>query len=500
MWSGDPLSQWPPVEPTADRFEPTSRGRAIRGGAVTVTGNIVSKIAAIGSAIVVARALSTTQFGQFSFAIAYGAFFAMFADLGLDSIATRELAKGDPRDDGRIIGSLLAIKTGVIGVALLVAGCGVLFYAPSLRMGGIFAVLALLNAIPGSLGLLLIARLRMLPLAVIQVGGAGLTVSCYVAVALAGAGPVAFVVAEAATTVITGAAIGAFASRDLRGLAVDRAVVRRLLRRTAPLSVSAIAVLVYRRSDMLLLPVLGTVRELGQYAAAVRIVDSLNVIPQAVAVVALPVLSRRTTENLEVGTAGAGFRLLASAVLPAAAVGTVVGGPLMERIFGAPYAGAGGALAVMLWAHCFGFAGVLLAQLLVARGQERALAELLVAAAIGNIAINLWAIPRFGEMGAAWASFGAYALPFVVGSVVGTARSAVRAALIASLRPAIGSAVLTALLIGLRPGLVGALAVTAVVWPLLLLATGSTSWGELKSIARSARDERLNDPDRRTAP
>ena len=150
------------------------------------------------SAIVVARSLPVGGFGQFSFAIAYGSFFAVFADLGLDSIATRELASRDVKDEGPVMGSVLAMKAAIIGISLVIATFGLLLYSPSLRVSGLVAALAVLNALPGTLGLVLVARLRMLPLAVIQIGGAVLTLGSYIAVATLHNTALAFVVAEGA--------------------------------------------------------------------------------------------------------------------------------------------------------------------------------------------------------------------------------------------------------------------------------------------------------------
>jgi O-antigen/teichoic acid export membrane protein len=155
---------------------------------------------------------------------------------------------------------------------------------------------------------------------------------------------------------------------------------------------------------------------------------------------------------------------------------------------------AGGSLSVLLWAHCFGFGGLLLAQLLVARHQERSLASLLIAAAVLNVGLNLWAIPRYGAIGAAWASLAAYSLPFVAGSVFGGARSAVRLCLRACTRPLAGGAVLLAILLILRPGLTTALVLTGVAWPAILLLTRSTSWSEVTSMVHALMRRPAADP------
>lgn len=477
------------------RSQLPSRTHVVRGGAIVVASSIISKLLGLISAIVVARSLTVGGFGTFSFAIAYGSFFALFADLGLDSIATRELASRDVEDEGQVMGSVLAVKAAIVGISLVIAATGLLLYSPQLRVSGLVAALAVLNALPGTLGLVLVARLRMLPVAAIQVGGAFITLGSYLAVAAWHNTPVAFIVAEASTTIVAGIVLGAFAHRSVPHLHVNRRVVGSLLRSIAPLALGGIAILVYRRSDQLLLAALSDVSDVGHYAAAVKVVDSLNVVPEAVAVVALPVLARRVVEQSEARAADAGFRILAAIVLPVAAVGTVAGGPAMALIFGRRYSVAGAALAVLLWAHFFGFVGTLLAQLLVARRQEHALAGLLVAAAIVNVAINVWAIPRYADLGAAWASFAAYTVPFVVGSFVGPARAAVRSCLRSSLRPAIGAGVLMALLGVLQPSLRWAILITVVVWPPLLLVTRSTSWMEVRALLTAAAgDRRPNAP------
>jgi O-antigen/teichoic acid export membrane protein len=251
---------------------------------------------------------------------------------------------------------------------------------------------------------------------------------------------------------------------------------------------SGLAVVVFRRADQLLLAGLASSRELARYAAAVSVVEALNVVPVAVATVALPALAQRHSRSQrESGgisrMSKVGYRMLGSFVLPLAALGTVWGRHAMGLLYGPAYRVSGPALAVLLWAAFFGFVGVLLQQVLVARNQLRELAILVVCGAALNVALNLWAIPRYGGLGAAWTSLIAYSVPFVIGSFVGAGRDAFRECFRGSVRPAVAAGTILLILLAARPlGAFSAL-LFGLVAPAALLITGSTSVAEVRLLA-----------------
>ena len=107
---------------------------------------------------------------------------------------------------------------------------------------------------------------------------------------------------------------------------------------------------IYRKADQLLLGAFGQVQDLAGYAAAVRLVDALNIIPVAVATLALPVLAnlhRRPGAGAERADRFArdGFRFLAAVVLPLAALATAAGATIMRVTYGPAYQENAGPLA-----------------------------------------------------------------------------------------------------------------------------------------------------------
>jgi O-antigen/teichoic acid export membrane protein len=324
-----------------------------------------------------------------------------------------------------------------------------------------------------------------------QVLAAAVTLIATIAVLNGGGGPTAVVAVSGVTTIAVSVYLIGLARRGSASpLVVDRATMRHLARETWPVAVSMVGVIIYRRIDQLLLGGYGEVRDLAQYAAAVRLVDALNIVPLALAAVALPALSHFARH--ESGREKAdrllsdGSRFLASLILPLAALATAVGGAILALLYGDAYRTAAGALAVLLWAHFFGFTGVLVDQALIARGQSKSLALLTIIGAAVNVAIDLWAIPRYGGIGAAWGSLIAYTVPFVGGLMMPSVREVFRRALTASVRPLVAALLVLGVLLALRPSGALVIPIFGAVTVIALFGTRSIRLGEIRELIAAA--------------
>ena len=120
--------------------------RLVRGGLLLLVGNVLTKLSSVATTVVIVRQLSVTDFGRYSFAFAYGTFFALFADLGLNAIATRNLATAELDDGGRIVGSALAVKGAIVLTCLVGSTAGLLLFRPGLRLAGLVAAVSVANA------------------------------------------------------------------------------------------------------------------------------------------------------------------------------------------------------------------------------------------------------------------------------------------------------------------------------------------------------------------
>ena len=59
-----------------------------------IAGNFFNKIASVIVLILVAGSLDSASFGRYSFAVSYLAFFAVFTDLGINTLITRDISSG----------------------------------------------------------------------------------------------------------------------------------------------------------------------------------------------------------------------------------------------------------------------------------------------------------------------------------------------------------------------------------------------------------------------
>lgn len=105
-------------------------------------------------------------------------------------------------------------------------------------------------------------------------------------------------------------------------------------------------------------------------------------------------------------TVAAGAALATAGCLPFMVLFGVAGGPFMGLVFGAPFAAAGPALAVMTLAQLCNAVFGAAASALIMAGHERRTAAAFVAALLVHAGLGLLLIPPFGVLGAAFAYLG----------------------------------------------------------------------------------------------
>lgn len=181
-------------------------------------------------------------------------------------------------------------------------------------------------------------------------------------------------------------------------LDVDRALVRAAW----PFFVSNVAANVYVRSDILLLGVFRTAREVGFYTAAYQIVFALWGVMSLFQRTQFPITCRRaavaagfeewTVQMLKVGLA---------TTLPLCLACGIWSGPLFERLYGSAYAPSVLPFRILLGQLVSVGSFFIARHVLIAIGKDKAYQHTAVAGALLNLGANFAAIPFFGMIGAA---------------------------------------------------------------------------------------------------
>jgi len=189
----------------------------------------------------------------------------------------------------------------------------------------------------------------------------------------------------------------------------DAPVARALIRSGVSFLAYGVIGVIYYRIDTILLSVYATNSAIGVYGAAYRLFDTLTFIPGiVVGSIMSPILSKYAVDTdkgklrlaIEKSTTA---MLLCSAPV---AAGLIVTAP---NIIGFVYqrqdfSGSEGVLQALAMGLIALYLNSVLTTVLVSTGQERKLPIMAMAALVFNVALNLFLIPRFMDMGAAWAT------------------------------------------------------------------------------------------------
>ena len=349
------------------RFVASRMGRRLAGSAFwSLSGSIGSRLLALLAAVLVARQLGATAFGEFNLVQTTAGMLMALGGFGLNTTATKFLAgkyREDPRAAGRVIGlsgMMAGLVGGVTGIVLAVGApfvarevLGAPGLAGPLRLGSLLLLFGPVNG--AQLGVLMgLERFRLI--AIVTAAAAALSVPLLVLGARHGGmgGAVAALVLTAALTTVLyqGAMRMAAHAAGIRPAFRDAFAEWRIL-----FSYSVPTTL----GNMLLAPVtwitsavianqLDGVRQLGLYAAANQWRNAILLLATSAGAVLFPLFSHLHDSGrprsfsrafwVSFGVTAAAS-LLAAAVLSAAA-------PRVMRAYGAEFADGAGVMVLLV--------------------------------------------------------------------------------------------------------------------------------------------------------
>lgn len=416
---------------------------------------------ALLNSVVLARALGPDNLGVYAYAMGIAALFGLLPNLGISTIVTRNVARDPTGGVGLVRAALRAQVLLAGGVIVLIPLFAAALPGQPTPLGYILLAAAQLGMGTLSWPYLAIlaghARYDRVALIEILAGAVG-TLSVLLAVALRG-DVVAFLWAHVAAAALSVVISRQFARPFLPVGGQTAVPLRDLIRQAAPFGASAAVQGLYTRQDIVLLGQLGAAPELGLYSAAYKPVNLAVSFGSTVAGTLFPLMAQRGQRDVPIAFSRAMRGLGAAAPAMALAV-TGLAAPVLRGLFGGPYVAAAVILMVLIWSAAANWLYTPLGIALQARGHERSwLACLIVGAAVNGM-VNLWAIPRWGGLGAAAATLVSEAALLALGAYL-TWR---KLAILPPVRP---------VLTGLGATCAGALALVALSDLGALVATGA---------------------------
>jgi PST family polysaccharide transporter len=369
----------------------------------------------------IARYLGPTRFGTLSYAIAWVTLFGAFATLGLDNIVIRDLVRV-PGERQEIVGTAFVLKACGGAAAALLAFGGIFLLRPHDTTTQILVAVVAASTIFTAFDVIDFSFQSEVASKYVVAARLSAFAVCSLAritLILLAAGLVAFgamVSVEAALAALglvlvyrrRGGSLGVWSRR--------RARARTLLGESWPLMFSGVAIAIYMQIDQVMLGQMASDRDVGIYAAAVRLSQLWYFIPLAIVSSVFPsiIRARELGQQLYMQRMLRLFSLMAAIALTIALPMTFLASPLVTFVFGEPYAAAGPVLAVHIWASLFVFWGVAEGPWFVAEGLVRLSFYRAAAGAAANVLLNLALIPRYQSMGAAIATVVSYGVATVI--------------------------------------------------------------------------------------
>ncbi len=385
---------------------------ALSRSGVLVAAKVITWLLAFVMTIVMPRYLGSTGYGRLYLAQSITGIMAILVEFGLNSLATREVARR-PADavgylrSGAILKAALWVLAS-LGVAVFVAVAG---YPAETTTAVALLALSVLFAVGSSLIVSVLQAMdRMRWIAVSTVAEKVVYVGLGVTALLLGYGvvTVAFVTLLGA---IAGFVLNLWWLRRL-GLTIDLRSgttapgVRELLRRALPFFSVLFFGAIYFRLDVVILSLMRPDAAVGFYGASYRLFQTTYILADAFVFSLFPLFCRlaSTSEDGLPVAAQKSIDTLLLLGIPITAGMAVLAEDIVLLLYGSAYAESIVLLRVLSLAIALMYANGIFVQLLIATERQRRLALTAGIAAGLNVLANFALIPMLGALGAAIAT------------------------------------------------------------------------------------------------
>lgn len=370
----------------------------------------------------VARYLGPEQFGLFSYAQSFVGLFTAIATLGLDGIVVRELVKDESRRD-ELIGTAFYLKLiGAIAV-LIVLAVAIQFTSNDQYTNILVFIIASATIFQAFNVVDMYFQAKVLSKYVVFANIISLFISSIVKIVLIlnDAPLIAFAWATLFDSVVLALGFIYFYLKNnskfkFQNLKFTKATAVALLKDSWPLILSGIVVSIYMKIDQVMIKEMLDNEAVGQYAAAVRISEAWYFIPAVIASSLFPAIisSKKQSEELYYARLQKLYDLMVwfgiLLVLPLWFFSDLI----ILTLFGEPFANAIDVFEVTIFILILIFISSVHGKWLLSEGLQRYSLFYSIMGVISNVVANLYFIPKYGIVGAAYGTVLAQTVPYLL--------------------------------------------------------------------------------------
>ena len=372
---------------------------------------LVTMVTGFFIAALLARYLGPDRYGLLNYALSFVGLLAPFARLGLKDIAVRNIVR-DPEEKNEILGTTFVLRVigSILGIAIVLVL--VIYFR------GFDTLVLLLTAV-------ISVKLVFLSFETIDYWFQSQVESKYtvwsrrgayfcvalvkIIMVLLDAPLIAFawaILAEAGLAALLRLAFYIKKQYSIFRWSVAWNRIRELLRDSWPLIISNLAIAIYMKVDRIMLGQMVGDSAVGVYSVAAKVSEVWYFIPTAIAASVFPALikTKEGAEHLYGERMQLLYDTLALLSYGVALPLSLLAGPLINIVFGPEYSQAATILTVHVWAFVFVSIGVARSRWLIMEDLQFYLMIFTLFGSLTNVGLNIYLIPIYGGLGAAWAT------------------------------------------------------------------------------------------------
>lgn len=373
-------------------------------------GTIISKLIRAVMVIYVARILGAEQYGLYSYGLSLASIFFIFADIGLSSLLIREYINR-PNERREYVSTITAVKLALIGLSVIL----ITFVAPHFsQISGtspllpLFAILLALDGLRSFGFSIFRARNKMEYETYVEIATEIVSTIIGFAILLTAPSVYNLLLGYIASSTLGVSLIlihvgirhiGTF----LKNIKLE--LIISILKASAPYALIGIFAMLMTNIDMYMIGYFLSVEQAGIYAAALRPISILYLLPGFISTAVFPAMNQLISSKEISKTKLLLEKSITATIaiaLPITIGGIIVGYPIMRVMFGVEYIESANTFKLLLLTLIPIFPGFILSNILFS--YEKRWAPLIAtgAGAIINIILDIILIPKYGIAGSAF--------------------------------------------------------------------------------------------------
>lgn len=370
-----------------------------------LVGKVLTTLFSLLLVTIIARKLGVSEFGNYIAIIAYGQFFAIFADLGVNIYLIKRITNPEVDEEKEVSSMLgLRIATALVVIILAYALMFVLPYSNEVRIGIAIVMWSIFAQTVNSLFVsILQAKLEMYYAVLTEVVGRFVVLAATF-FALLYSKNILWVIASVTLGGLINVFLTYYFSRNFIRfhLIWQPKVWKEILIESLPISITAVLSFIYFKIDSVLMsfiPIHNKVNsvELGIYGSAYKVIEILQLLPGILLGNIFPIIANYVaTKNSKLrDVIQRSFDILAMLGLPITAFVFIYSKQIINIIAGPEFTMATKPLQILAFAVFLNYFSGLFCYIALAVNKQIGLIYVYLAAAIFNIAANLIFIPTY---------------------------------------------------------------------------------------------------------